>query len=76
MLLNILRLLLCSVLGFFLCVSRFAPFARTDNGFIALGWLSRDPAHYARYSLQACAAIGGVNLIGLLIVFFARDLGK
>lgn len=45
-----------------------------DNGFIVLGWEARDEARYAKYSLEACAAIGAVNLIGLLIVAFKRDL--
>ncbi|KAL7415651.1 hypothetical protein BDY24DRAFT_266155 [Mrakia frigida] len=45
-----------------------------DNGFIVLGWEARDEARYAKYALQACASIAVVNVVGLLIVFFKRDL--
>lgn len=37
-------------------------------------WLSR--SRYAKYALQACASIAVVNVVGLLIVFFKRDLGE
>ena len=47
-----------------------------DNGFIVLGWEARDEARYAKYSLQAVAAIATVNVVGLIIVAAKRDLGQ
>ncbi|CED84874.1 hypothetical protein [Phaffia rhodozyma] len=45
-----------------------------DNGFIVLGWESRDPATYAKYSWQAIGILAGVNVVGLLMVFVTKDL--
>lgn len=47
-----------------------------DNGFIALGWEAWDLTNYGKYSWQAVGAITGVNLVGLLVVFFMRDIGE